>query len=80
MVEKKNIDPKDILVISFTNKAVGELREKINKELRELRKDVRTCNNISADCERIQEHQNYVAKLEQQAQNANKQRFKDKER
>lgn len=54
--------------------------EKINKELRELRKDVRTCNNISADCERIQEHQNYVAQLEQQAQNANKQRFKDKER
>ena len=54
--------------------------EKINKELRKLRKDVRTCNNISADCERIQEHQNYVAQLEQQAQNANKQRFKDKER
>ena len=54
--------------------------EKINTELRELRKDVRTCNNISADCERIQEHQNYVAQLEQQAQNANKQRFKDKER
>lgn len=54
--------------------------EKINKELRELRKDVRTCNNISADCERVQEHQNYVAQLEQQAQNANKQLFKDKER
>ena len=33
LVEKKNVDPKDILVISFTNKAVGELREKINKEL-----------------------------------------------
>ena len=34
LVEKKNIDPKDILVISFTNKAVGELREKINKDLK----------------------------------------------
>lgn len=33
LVEKKNIESKDILVISFTNKAVGELREKINKEL-----------------------------------------------
>ena len=33
LVEKKNIDPKDILVISFTNKAVGELRDKINKDL-----------------------------------------------
>lgn len=33
LVEKKGIEPKDILVISFTNKAVGELREKINKDL-----------------------------------------------
>ena len=29
LVEKKGIEPRDILVISFTNKAVGELREKI---------------------------------------------------
>ena len=34
LVEKQNIDPKDILVISFTNKAVGELRDKINKDLK----------------------------------------------
>lgn len=54
--------------------------EKINKGLRELRKDVRTCKNIFEDSERIQEHQNYVVQLEQQAQNANKQRFKDMER
>ena len=54
--------------------------EKINKELRELRKDVRTCKNIFEDSERIQEHQNYVVQLEQQAQNANKQRFKYMER
>ena len=54
--------------------------EKINKELRELRKDVRTCKSIFEDSERIQEHQNYVVQLEQQAQNANKQRFKDMER
>lgn len=33
LVEKENIDPKQILVISFTNKAVGELQEKINKDL-----------------------------------------------
>ena len=33
LVEKKNIDPKKILVISFTNKAVQELREKINEDL-----------------------------------------------
>ena len=33
LVDKKKIDPKDILVISFTNKAVGELRDKINKDL-----------------------------------------------
>lgn len=33
LVEKKNINPRDILVISFTNKAVGELKEKIQKDL-----------------------------------------------
>lgn len=34
LVEKKNIKPEEILVVSFTNKAVGELREKINKDLK----------------------------------------------
>ena len=33
LVEKKHIDPKQILVISFTNKAVGELKERINAGL-----------------------------------------------
>lgn len=33
LVEKKGFSPDQILVISFTNKAVGELREKINKDL-----------------------------------------------
>ncbi|MBO6248192.1 MAG: UvrD-helicase domain-containing protein, partial [Bacteroidales bacterium] len=34
LVERQHIDPENILVISFTNKAVGELRDKINKALR----------------------------------------------
>lgn len=33
LVEKKGIDPKQILVVSFTNKAVQELRDKINDAL-----------------------------------------------
>ncbi len=33
LVERCDIDPKQILVISFTNKAVGELRERINENL-----------------------------------------------
>ena len=33
LVEKRGIDPKQILVISFTNKAVGELKERINEGL-----------------------------------------------
>ena len=33
LVEKKHINPEDILVISFTNKAVGELEDKIVKAL-----------------------------------------------
>ena len=34
LVEKKHVAPEQILVISFTNKAVGELRSKINKALK----------------------------------------------
>lgn len=34
LVEKKNINPREILVVSFTNKAVGELQEKIKKQLK----------------------------------------------
>lgn len=33
LVEKKKIEPSQILVVSFTNKAVQELRDKINKDL-----------------------------------------------
>lgn len=33
LVEKKHVAPEDILVISFTNKAVGELEDKICKSL-----------------------------------------------
>lgn len=33
LVEKQQIDPAQILIISFTNKAVNELRKKINRDL-----------------------------------------------
>ena len=33
LVDKKGIDPSQILVVSFTNKAVQELRDKLNKDL-----------------------------------------------
>ncbi len=33
LVERKAVDPEQILVISFTNKAVKELRDKINRDL-----------------------------------------------
>lgn len=33
LVDKKKIDPKQILVVSFTNKAVNELKDRIQKEL-----------------------------------------------
>jgi len=33
LVDKKKVDPKQILIISFTKKAVGELKDKINKAL-----------------------------------------------
>lgn len=34
LVEKKDIDPSQILVVSFTNKAVQELRDILNKDLK----------------------------------------------
>ena len=34
LTEKKGVDPKEILVVSFTNKAVEELKEKINRDLK----------------------------------------------
>ncbi len=34
LVEKKNIKPSQILVISFTNKAVQELKDKLNRDLK----------------------------------------------
>lgn len=34
LVEKKGVDPKQILVVSFTNKAVQELRDKLNRDLK----------------------------------------------
>ncbi len=33
LVDKKNVKPEEILIISFTNKAVGELKDKINNAL-----------------------------------------------
>ena len=34
LVEKKGVQPSQILVVSFTNKAVQELRDKLNKDLK----------------------------------------------
>ena len=34
MVEKKNIEPSNILIVSFTNKAVDELKERVNDKLK----------------------------------------------
>ncbi len=49
----------------------------INAELRELRKNLRTCNNIFIDAERIREHTEYVARLEKETNEPQKHRIKD---
>lgn len=49
--------------------------EKINNELHKLRRDVRTCNNIFEDAKRIREHTEYVARLEKEANEHQKQRI-----
>ena len=33
LIDRKGIDPKDILIIAFTNQAVNELKDKITKKL-----------------------------------------------
>ena len=40
LVDKQNIKPEEIIVISYTNKAIGELKDRINKG---LRIDARVC-------------------------------------
>ena len=52
----------------------------INAELREVRKNIRICNNIFQDIETIREHQNYVIWLEQEAEKGKKRRYLGKER
>ena len=34
LVEKNHVNPEEIIVISYTNKAIGELKERINKSLK----------------------------------------------
>jgi len=53
LVEKQGIRPQDIIVISYTNKAVNELKERINTRLKILAKiaffrQVRFRNNLAA--------------------------------
>ena len=56
----------------YSNPDTKSVIEEINEELRELRRDVKTCNNIFEDAERIREHTNYVSRLEQEAKEQNK--------
>ena len=53
--------------------SIAEIKT-INAELRKLRKNMRICNNIFADAERIREHTNYVYRLEKEANEQNKDR------
>ena len=53
--------------------SIAEIKT-INAELRKLRKNMRICNNIFADAERIKEYTNYVYRLEKEANEQNKDR------
>ena len=53
--------------------SIAEIKT-INAELRILRKNIRMCNNIFADAERIREYTNYVYRLEKEANEHNKDR------
>ena len=53
--------------------SIAEIKT-IDAELRILRKNIRMCNNIFADAERIREYTNYVYQLEKEANEQNKDR------
>ena len=55
------------------NDSTAEIKT-INAKLRKLRKNMRICNNIFADAERIREYTNYVYRLEKEANEQNKDR------
>lgn len=46
LIEHQNIDPKDILVLSFTEKAVGELTNRINTKLKEAHISAKTFHSF----------------------------------
>lgn len=45
LVDKKGIDPKKILIVSFTNKSVDELKERINHHLK-IQADISTFHKV----------------------------------
>ena len=47
LVDKRNISPDEILVISFTNKAVDELKDRINKKLK-ISCDISTFHSVGS--------------------------------
>ena len=59
LVERKGIRPDQILVISFTNKAVGELQDKINKALK-IDSPVTTFHKAGYAIRRRQETEEHV--------------------
>ncbi|MBO4856336.1 MAG: UvrD-helicase domain-containing protein [Bacilli bacterium] len=64
LVDKKNIAPDEILVISFTNKAVDELKERINKKLK-IKCDISTFHSVGSSIIYKKEDKKTVVKEEQ---------------
>ena len=48
LVEKCNVDPKSILMISFTNKAVDELSERVKKDMK-INCSIKTFHSLGSD-------------------------------
>lgn len=57
LIDKLNVDPKDILVLSFTNKSTQEINNLINKKFNFKNVDVKTFHKLGFDI--IKNQQNY---------------------
>ena len=81
LINEKGVDPDNILMVTFTNKAAGEMKDRIRKMFRSVGLTVSTFHSLSAkilriDGENIEIPKNFVIYDEEDQKDAIKEAFK----